>query len=46
MAKAVADSERIGENIAGFLSDDSKILGFSQLHDSGMLILSNIIRYL
>ncbi|KAK9418286.1 putative Glycoside hydrolase family 92 protein [Seiridium unicorne] len=35
MAKAVADSDRIGENIAGFVSDDSKILGFSQLHDSG-----------
>ncbi|KAH8681684.1 alpha-1,2-mannosidase-like protein [Xylariales sp. PMI_506] len=35
MAKAVADSEHIGENMAGFLSDDSKILGFSQLHDSG-----------
>ncbi|KAI0124094.1 family 92 glycosyl hydrolase [Xylariales sp. AK1849] len=41
MAKAVADSERTGENIAGFVSDDSKILCFSQLHDSGMLPVSH-----
>jgi hypothetical protein len=34
MAKAVADV-RGGEAAAGFVSDDSPILGFSHLHDSG-----------
>ncbi|KAI1322739.1 glycoside hydrolase family 92 protein [Xylariaceae sp. FL0255] len=35
MAKPVADSNIRGENAAGFVSDNSLILGFSQLHDSG-----------
>ncbi|KAM0816939.1 putative Secreted glycosidase [Seiridium cardinale] len=34
MAKAVADVSS-GEAAAGFVSDDSKITGFSHLHDSG-----------
>ncbi|OTA61658.1 glycoside hydrolase family 92 protein [Hypoxylon sp. EC38] len=35
MAKAVADANNNGEIAAGFVSDDSKIQGFSHLHDSG-----------
>ncbi|KAI1848938.1 hypothetical protein JX266_005366 [Neoarthrinium moseri] len=35
MAKAVADVNNWGETAAGFVSDDSKIAGFSHLHDSG-----------
>ncbi|KAI1827014.1 alpha-1,2-mannosidase-like protein [Xylaria intraflava] len=35
MAKPVADAYNTGEAAAGFVSDDSLILGFSQLHDSG-----------
>ncbi|RYP30698.1 hypothetical protein DL767_006114 [Monosporascus sp. MG133] len=35
MAKAVADVNNHAENAAGFVSDDSHILGFSHLHDSG-----------
>ncbi|KAI4859467.1 glycoside hydrolase family 92 protein [Hypoxylon rubiginosum] len=35
MAKAVADSDNRGEAAAGFVSDDSRIQGFSHLHDSG-----------
>ncbi|KAI1208256.1 glycoside hydrolase family 92 protein [Annulohypoxylon truncatum] len=35
MAKAVADADNRGEIAAGFVSDDSKIQGFSHLHDSG-----------
>ncbi|KAI0863925.1 alpha-1,2-mannosidase-like protein [Xylaria cubensis] len=35
MAKPVADTNNYGEAAAGFVSDDSLIQGFSQLHDSG-----------
>lgn len=35
MAKAVADVDNRGEAAAGFVSDESKIQGFSHLHDSG-----------
>ncbi|KAI2633366.1 alpha-1,2-mannosidase-like protein [Xylaria nigripes] len=35
MAKPVADTNNKQEAAAGFVSDDSLILGFSQLHDSG-----------
>lgn len=35
MAKAVADVKNRAENAAGFVSDDSEIIGFSHLHDSG-----------
>ncbi|KAI1118384.1 alpha-1,2-mannosidase-like protein [Nemania sp. NC0429] len=35
MAKPVADTNNRGEAAAGFVSDDSLITGFSQLHDSG-----------
>jgi hypothetical protein len=35
MAKPGADTDSRGENAAGFVSDDSPITGFSQLHDSG-----------
>ncbi|CAK7240619.1 MAG: hypothetical protein STHCBS139747_002064 [Sporothrix thermara] len=35
MAKAVADTNNRAENAAGFVSDYSKITGFSHLHDSG-----------
>ncbi|KAK7753637.1 hypothetical protein SLS62_004495 [Diatrype stigma] len=35
MAKAVADVKNHAENAAGFVSDDSDIIGFSHLHDSG-----------
>lgn len=35
MAKAVADVKNRAENAAGFVSDDSDIIGFSHLHDSG-----------
>ncbi|KAI1078141.1 glycoside hydrolase family 92 protein [Whalleya microplaca] len=35
MAKAVADVSNRGEAAAGFVSDNSKVLGFSHLHDSG-----------
>ncbi|KAI0894747.1 glycoside hydrolase family 92 protein [Annulohypoxylon nitens] len=35
MAKAVADADNRGEIAAGFVSDNSKIQGFSHLHDSG-----------
>ncbi|KAI1437040.1 alpha-1,2-mannosidase-like protein [Xylaria sp. CBS 124048] len=35
MAKPVADTDNKGEAAAGFVYDDSLILGFSQLHDSG-----------
>ncbi|KAI0408439.1 alpha-1,2-mannosidase-like protein [Xylaria palmicola] len=35
MAKSVADTSNWGEAAAGFVSDDSLIQGFSQLHDSG-----------
>ncbi|KAI1631451.1 glycoside hydrolase family 92 protein [Biscogniauxia mediterranea] len=35
MAKPVADVDNRGEAAAGFVSDDSRILGFSHLHDSG-----------
>ncbi|KAF7543799.1 hypothetical protein G7046_g9929 [Stylonectria norvegica] len=35
MAKAVADTKSHGENNGGFVSDDSPIIGFSHLHDSG-----------
>ncbi|EPE03537.1 glycoside hydrolase family 92 protein [Ophiostoma piceae UAMH 11346] len=35
MAKAVADTDSRAENAAGFVSDDSKIIGFSHMHDSG-----------
>lgn len=36
MAKAVADADNRGEIAAGFVSDNSKIQGFSHLHDSGI----------
>ncbi|EJT80821.1 hypothetical protein GGTG_00815 [Gaeumannomyces tritici R3-111a-1] len=35
MVKAVADCDSHAENAAGFVSDYSKIVGFSHLHDSG-----------
>ncbi|KAI0813040.1 alpha-1,2-mannosidase-like protein [Xylaria sp. FL0064] len=35
MAKPVADTNNYGEAAAGFVSDESLIVGFSQLHDSG-----------
>ncbi|KAI0601018.1 glycoside hydrolase family 92 protein [Biscogniauxia sp. FL1348] len=35
MAKPVADVDNRGEAAAGFVSDDSRVLGFSHLHDSG-----------
>lgn len=35
MAKPGPDSSAKGENAAGFVSDDSYIIGFSHLHDSG-----------
>ncbi|KAI0376486.1 glycoside hydrolase family 92 protein [Hypomontagnella monticulosa] len=35
MAKAVADTDNRAEAAAGFVSDESKIRGFSHLHDSG-----------
>ncbi|KAK4176832.1 family 92 putative glycoside hydrolase [Triangularia setosa] len=35
MAKAVADTNSHAENAAGFVSDNSEILGFSHMHDSG-----------
>ncbi|KAH9434010.1 hypothetical protein MCOR27_005625 [Pyricularia oryzae] len=35
MVKAVADTNSHAENAAGFVSDDSKVTGFSHLHDSG-----------
>ncbi|KAI1310598.1 alpha-1,2-mannosidase-like protein [Xylaria venustula] len=35
MAKPVADTNNYAEAAAGFVSDDSLIQGFSQLHDSG-----------
>jgi len=35
MAKAVADSRNINDGQGGFTSDDSPILGFSHMHDSG-----------
>ncbi|KAH9988428.1 glycoside hydrolase family 92 protein [Xylariaceae sp. FL0662B] len=35
MAKAVADVTSYGELAAGFVSDSSKVQGFSHLHDSG-----------
>lgn len=35
MAKAVADVDNRAEAAAGFVSDESRIQGFSQLHDSG-----------
>lgn len=35
MAKAVADSSTAWQNQAGFLHDNSKIKGFSQMHDEG-----------
>ncbi|CAK7216495.1 hypothetical protein SBRCBS47491_002849 [Sporothrix bragantina] len=35
MAKAVADTNSPAENAAGFVSDNSKITGFSHMHDSG-----------
>ncbi|KAK8012468.1 glycosyl hydrolase family 92 [Apiospora marii] len=35
MAKAVADVDNWGEIAAGFVSDSSKVTGFSHLHDSG-----------
>lgn len=39
MAKPVADTNNWGEAAAGFVSDDSLIQGFSQLHDSGKFII-------
>ena len=35
MAKPVADTNNYAEAAAGFVSDDSQIIGFSQFHDSG-----------
>ncbi len=35
MAKAVADSKNPVDGQGGFTSDDSLILGFSHMHDSG-----------
>jgi putative alpha-1,2-mannosidase len=35
MAKPVADSSTAWQNQAGFLHDNSKIKGFSQMHDEG-----------
>ncbi|KAL0934310.1 alpha-1,2-mannosidase-like protein [Colletotrichum truncatum] len=35
MAKACADTDSRAENAAGWVSDSSKITGFSHLHDSG-----------
>ncbi|KAE9372875.1 glycoside hydrolase family 92 protein [Stipitochalara longipes BDJ] len=35
MAKAVADSKNPNDGQGGFTSDDSPILGFSHMHDSG-----------
>ncbi|KAL3298756.1 glycosyl hydrolase family 92 [Colletotrichum asianum] len=35
MAKAGADTDSRAENAAGWVSDNSKITGFSHLHDSG-----------
>ncbi|EFQ33564.1 glycosyl hydrolase family 92 [Colletotrichum graminicola M1.001] len=35
MAKACADTDSHAENAAGWVSDSSKITGFSHLHDSG-----------
>ncbi|KAF4780745.1 glycosyl hydrolase family 92 [Colletotrichum scovillei] len=35
MAKACADTDSRAENAAGWVSDNSKITGFSHLHDSG-----------
>ncbi|KAK0707449.1 glycoside hydrolase family 92 protein [Lasiosphaeris hirsuta] len=35
MAKAVADTQSPAENAAGYVSDDSPIMGFSHMHDSG-----------
>ncbi|KAK2012242.1 family 92 glycosyl hydrolase [Colletotrichum eremochloae] len=35
MAKACADTDSHAENAAGWVSDSSKITGFSNLHDSG-----------
>jgi putative alpha-1,2-mannosidase len=39
MAKPVADVQ--GENMAGFASDGSPVIGFSHLHDSGTGGVSN-----
>src|SRR5216117_3160788 len=35
MAKSVADSDRDWQNQGGFIYDDSRIRGISQLHDEG-----------
>jgi putative alpha-1,2-mannosidase len=35
MAKAVADILSPAENAAGYVSDDSPVIGFSHMHDSG-----------
>ena len=35
MAKAVADVNNPDEKQGGFASDDSEIVGFSHMHDSG-----------
>ena len=44
MAKPVADVQ--GENMAGFASDGSPVIGFSHLHDSGTGGVSNWNRQL
>ncbi|KKA28861.1 hypothetical protein TD95_000292 [Thielaviopsis punctulata] len=36
MAKPCPDTDSRAENAAGYVSDDAPVLGFSQLHDSGM----------
>lgn len=46
MAKPVADTDNRGEAAAGFVSDDSLIQGFSQLHDSGKLYYHRPISHL
>ncbi len=46
MAKPVADSNNRGEIAAGFVSDDSLIQGFSQLHDSGESPLYSHVDYI
>lgn len=40
MAKPVADTHNNGEAAAGYVSDNSLIRGFSQLHDSGKHVFS------
>ncbi|KAI1502125.1 glycoside hydrolase family 92 protein [Biscogniauxia marginata] len=41
MAKPVADVDNYAEIAAGFVSDDSRVQGFSHLHDSGSPSLGN-----